>query len=246
MVVRYAGTQAITISNENASSTAANRIVTLTGADVVSRGAFVATFFYDRTAARWVLVAFNDGSLCYNAGLVGIGATPPFLLTLRNPTTTTDALGWPYGGNAASRNWGIRPDWTEFGDLAIITSSAQVSGQLNTLRGRFTAAGVFDAPSGLTAGSGATITQFLSGSATWDPPSIAAGDYTTADVTVTGAAVGDKVIGVSHTQNTTGALSLTGNVISANTARVIAMNPSLAGAVNLGSGTLSVLVVKHT
>jgi hypothetical protein len=49
---------------------------------------------------------------------------------------------------------------------------------------------------------------------------------------------------VTHSANTTGALVLKGIVIAANTMRVVAMNPSLAGAVNLASGTLAGVVKK--
>lgn len=52
--------QAMTIINQSGSSTAANRILTLTGADVTLRtGTSFASFIYDGTAARWVLMAIN-------------------------------------------------------------------------------------------------------------------------------------------------------------------------------------------
>jgi hypothetical protein len=48
--------QAMTITNEDASSVAANRITTLTGADVVlAARKSIATFVYDGTTARWIL-----------------------------------------------------------------------------------------------------------------------------------------------------------------------------------------------
>jgi hypothetical protein len=48
---------AMTIANENASSTAANRITTLTGADVVlAARTSSASFIYDSTNSRWILV----------------------------------------------------------------------------------------------------------------------------------------------------------------------------------------------
>ncbi len=51
---------AMTIVNEDASSTAANRITTLTGADVVLRtGPSFATLTYDATASRWILSSYN-------------------------------------------------------------------------------------------------------------------------------------------------------------------------------------------
>lgn len=52
--------QAMTIKNEDASSTAGNRLKTLTGADVTLRaGTSFAEFEYDGTDSRWVLIATN-------------------------------------------------------------------------------------------------------------------------------------------------------------------------------------------
>lgn len=52
--------QQMTILNEASSSTAANRITTLTGADVVLRsGTSFATFIYDGTTSRWILTGYN-------------------------------------------------------------------------------------------------------------------------------------------------------------------------------------------
>lgn len=51
---------ALTVVNEDASSTAANRIKTLTGANVTLRaGTSFATFVYDSTDARWILTGTN-------------------------------------------------------------------------------------------------------------------------------------------------------------------------------------------
>ena len=82
----------------------------------------------------------------------------------------------------------------------------------------------------------------LIGSATWDPGSVSSGLATTTSVTVTGAAVGDYVVGVSHSQITTAAVVLTGQVTSANTVTVTLANFS-GGAVDLASGTVRVRVV---
>jgi hypothetical protein len=51
----------MTIVNEDGSSTAANRITTLTGADVVLRttAPSFATLIYDSAASRWILVSTN-------------------------------------------------------------------------------------------------------------------------------------------------------------------------------------------
>ena len=52
--------QQMTIVNEDGSSTAGNRIKTLTGANVVLRaGTSAATMIYDATDSRWILVSYN-------------------------------------------------------------------------------------------------------------------------------------------------------------------------------------------
>ncbi|WP_341989751.1 hypothetical protein [Azorhizobium sp. AG788] len=53
--------QTMTIVNEDASSTAANRITTLSGANIVLRASApsCATLFYDATASRWIVESYN-------------------------------------------------------------------------------------------------------------------------------------------------------------------------------------------
>ena len=79
-------------------------------------------------------------------------------------------------------------------------------------------------------------------SETWNPDSIAAAGYESEDVTVPGAAVGDYVM-VSFNTMLTNDMMICGHVSAANTVKVILFNPT-SGAINLGSGTLSVLVFK--
>jgi succinyl-CoA synthetase alpha subunit len=78
--------------------------------------------------------------------------------------------------------------------------------------------------------------------ATWNPSSIAAGSYEATDVTVPGAAVDDFVL-VKHSAILTNAMMISGHVSAADTVKVILFNPT-AGALNVGSGTLGVLVFK--
>ena len=59
LVVYNTTAQNMTITND-ATSTAANRILTLTGADVTLTGTSSATFIYSQTASRWVLIATRD------------------------------------------------------------------------------------------------------------------------------------------------------------------------------------------
>jgi hypothetical protein len=77
---------------------------------------------------------------------------------------------------------------------------------------------------------------------TFDAGSIAAGSYEAEEVTVPGAAVGDFVL-VSLSSIGTEDLMISGNVSAADTVQCILFNPTGA-AVDLGSGTLSVLVFK--
>lgn len=76
----------------------------------------------------------------------------------------------------------------------------------------------------------------------WDPGSIAAAGYEAEDVTVPGAAVGDFVM-ASLTTMVTNDMMLTAHVSAADTVKVILFNPT-AGAIDLGSGTLAVIVFK--
>ena len=77
---------------------------------------------------------------------------------------------------------------------------------------------------------------------TWNPAAIAAGSYEATDVTVPGAAVEDFVL-VKHSAILTDAMMLSGHVSAADTVKVILFNPT-AGSLNVGSGTLGVLVFK--
>ena len=96
----------------------------------------------------------------------------------------------------------------------------------------------------------ATITEFVCGTATYDPPALASGNAATTTVTVTGAAMGDIVlVGFSNssTQRFTGVpgnfIVFSGSVVAENEVWVgvfNAVSTSSAGtATNLGSGTLT-------
>jgi hypothetical protein len=83
----------------------------------------------------------------------------------------------------------------------------------------------------------------LTNTATWDPPSVAAGAQTTTTITVTGAALGD-IVGVGFDKDLQ-AMQLTGHVSSADTVTVVLRNGT-AGAIDLASGTLRATVTKYT
>ena len=76
---------------------------------------------------------------------------------------------------------------------------------------------------------------------TWDPGSVAAGGQVTKDITVPGAALGDFVL-KSFSLDVED-LKLSADVTAANTVTAILSNLTGA-AVDLGSGTLKVLVLK--
>lgn len=82
----------------------------------------------------------------------------------------------------------------------------------------------------------------LSGSAVYDPPSIAAAAGVTTAVTVTGAALGDIVTGVSFSLDLQG-LSVSGSVSAPDTVSVLFFNGTTS-AIDLASGTLRVRVEK--
>jgi hypothetical protein len=78
------------------------------------------------------------------------------------------------------------------------------------------------------------------GTATYDPPSIAAGAYTSTTVSVQGAAVGDLIESISFNVGLAG-IVVTGQVTGADTVTVWFYNTT-ASAVDLTSGTLRVMV----
>ncbi len=86
------------------------------------------------------------------------------------------------------------------------------------------------------------LDNILSGSKTFDPSNLADGAGETTTVTVTGAALGDFVEGVSFSNDLQG-MTVTGYVSAANTVSVRFQNES-GGALDLASGTLRVEVRK--
>lgn len=82
--------------------------------------------------------------------------------------------------------------------------------------------------------------KMLTGSATWNPGSIADGNEEAQEITVTGAALGDFVIGVSFSLDVQD-LQLTADVTAADT--VTAVLSSSGDTVDLASGTVRVVVM---
>lgn len=91
--------------------------------------------------------------------------------------------------------------------------------------------------------AGTAITKHLSGTATWNPASLANGARESIAVTVTGAALGDTVA-VGFTTAVPAGMIITGQVTAANTVTVTLYNIN-AGAQDLASGTVRADVWGH-
>lgn len=84
--------------------------------------------------------------------------------------------------------------------------------------------------------------EMYTGSATWDPGSIDDGNEEAKEITVTGVALGDQVIGKSFSLDVAD-LVLDAQVTAANTVTAVLAN-NTGGAIDLGSGTIRVTVMK--
>jgi hypothetical protein len=83
--------------------------------------------------------------------------------------------------------------------------------------------------------------KFLTGTVTYDPPSLADGAGTTTTVTVTGAVLGDVAL-ASFSLSTQG-ITVTANVTATNTVTVRFQNET-GGVIDLASGTLGAMIIK--
>ena len=84
--------------------------------------------------------------------------------------------------------------------------------------------------------------RWLKATATYDPANLAAdGNATSTTITVTGAAVGDMAL-ATHSLLSSNNVLITAHVQAADTVRVVLMNKT-GGALNIGSGTLTVVVL---
>lgn len=102
--------------------------------------------------------------------------------------------------------------------------------------------GLLTATAGVKIASGATLSKLLTGSTTWDPPNLANGAVSSANVTVTGAAVGDYAVASLSTLPNTNGWSISAFVSAANTVLVTIVN-NTGGASDLASGTLKAMVL---
>lgn len=106
---------------------------------------------------------------------------------------------------------------------------------------RTTFSGPVKSNNGFIAGSGATLTKVLQGSATLTFPAISTVSQDTQTLTVTGAAVGDEVILALPAAPTAG-IVFNAFVSAANTVSVRATNIT-AGSVTPGAATYGVIVL---
>lgn len=90
----------------------------------------------------------------------------------------------------------------------------------------------------------APVQQLLTGSATYDAANLVDGAGATTNVTVTGAVVGDYVVGVSFGVDLQG-ISATAYVSAADTVSVRLQNES-GGAIDLASTTVRAVVMKQS
>lgn len=116
--------------------------------------------------------------------------------------------------------------------------SLVTAGELTTLKQQ-----KLNALGGLKVGGGGAITKVLTGSATWDPGSIADGDDLSTTLTVTGAAVGDPCF-AGFTSLTTQDVFVDAHVQATNTVRVKLLNRS-GSSQDFASGTAKVTVFQN-
>lgn len=125
---------------------------------------------------------------------------------------------------------------------ASTLASASVTGAA-TVGTTLGVTGLTTATGGVKIGSsGASFLKLLTGSVAFDPPSLTNGSVSTATITVTGAAVGDKAIGSLSTLPHANGWLITAYVSQANTVLLTIQNQT-GGTVDLASGTASALVI---
>lgn len=130
---------------------------------------------------------------------------------------------------ALALNQGYLPNWPQVKFISSLATAPDFPGQI----------GIVTTGLLMAVAVSATAWNVLTGTATWDPGSIANGAQATTTITVTGAAVGNRVeVKFSLSLN---ALSLTGYVNAANTVTAVLQNLS-GSAIDLASGTVTAYV----
>jgi hypothetical protein len=260
VLFNYSGTQVLTIRNQDASSTDINRIITLTGGDIVIVGPCIFSVWYDHTSDRWILQGFKDGTIS------ALGNGQFTVLRSQNTTTQASMINPDASGITASAGFMATGDiasaaFLSHGSGRTAVRAGEVIGgwsELRALAGDGLLIGVqhnaplklytnsltvleIDTSQKLKIGGGDGISKHLSSSITFNLPNLAPGGFTTTTMTLTGVASTD-VFSVSHSANTLGTYILTAAYASSNTVIVTIFSP--AGD-DLGSGTLRVDAWRH-
>ena len=229
------------ISTASASSpTAVSKRITI--ANNISREAGTTAFHLSGLAHCTCI-----GNVSVGAGLNGFTIQFGQAITLDGNTATGSARNgcelfgateFVINGNNFSNNLRTGIEFSESGASGTQGTASNTYGSVdnNTLIGNAVAS-----IDGITSYTDGTVRTTLRGSATWDPGSVADDAMTSTTVTVAGAAAGDRVV-ASHTALTAGWL-ISAYGTSANTVTVTIHN-NTGGAVDLASGTLSVMVFK--
>jgi hypothetical protein len=107
LAVYFDFAQAVTIVNEDGSSTPSYRLKTGTGGNIALKGPCVALFLYVGTIGRWSLLYYGDGSISLNAGKYTFAGNPEIAtaaanaaLVLSESGVTAKATVQESGGNA--------------------------------------------------------------------------------------------------------------------------------------------------
>lgn len=172
--------------------------------------------FKSITSSNWAILF--EGTID-SASVVGntVDGSPTDLVVFSNSITIN--------GNVVVLNSGLPASGNQFVNLSLPTSSTGLP------------AGSLFSNSGIVTVKGSTVT----GSATYDPPSLNDGDGATTTVTVTGAALGDYA-DASFSLDLQG-ITVTAWVSAADTVSVRFQNET-GGTINLGSGTLRARILK--
>jgi len=173
-----------------------------------------------------ITVAIPDAALGINQLLIGQNTN--HLTGLGTLGTTTTVL---HGNASGPASFGAV-------DLGADVTGTLPDGKLPSSMANKTLTGTTTVGTG---GSG--ITQHLSVTTGWNPPSLADGASTGGSVTVTGAAVGDVCI-ATHDQIGVNDVMISCVIGAASTARLVLLNRT-GGTYDIASGTLRVDVWKH-
>lgn len=205
----------------NATSTAANRFQTVTGADITLTPGNIAYLEYDSTVARWIVWA----------SVIEVGQIPSAI-----PATKIA------NGSVSDAEF-QRLDGVTSGIQAQLDAKAPLVAPSFTTPALGVATGTSLAASGalsggtLAIGSGTALTKVLRGSVTIDPASITATTVDTQTFTLTGAVAGDSLILNGPTAGIDAGVLICQAWVSGANAIKITFNNTTGGAIDIASAT---------